>query len=148
MTHFEKQEPQRGISSQWSASRRSLTGQTFACRIYYRPQGVVFCPCVPETVRCSQFVSQWSCLGLHIGCPNSNKAFPATTWHQNRICSTEHEDYLYLYQKRVSLPLCFQGTTVCDDCACVGVWGVSRCRLATAVWFSRWHTGTWLASAH
>lgn len=36
---------QKGISYQWSASHGSLTGQTFTCRLYYRPQSVVFCPC-------------------------------------------------------------------------------------------------------
>lgn len=71
------------------------------------------------------FAQHSSCLGPRICCPNSNQAFPATTRHQNRICGTELEDYLYLYLKRLSLPLCFQGTTVRDDCLCAWVfWGM------------------------
>lgn len=92
------------------------------------------------------FAQHCSCLGPRICCPNSNQAFPATTRHQNRICGTELEDYLYPYLKRLSLPLCFQGTTVRDDClrvrGCFGGW----CRLAAVAWFSRWHTGASLAA--
>lgn len=61
------------------------------------------------------------------------------TSKQNMLCSVRT---IYTSTLRASfLSFCFQGTSFCDSCVCVGAGGVNGWWLAREVWFSRWYTG-------